>query len=240
MKVGRVVKRSVDENSNPKGTSHSNPILDSREYLVEFDDGEVLEYSANVIAENIYSQADSEGRRYLLMDSIIDYRKNPDAVSKDDEFVIVNGKRQRKKTTDGWDFSIQWKDGSTSWEPLKRLKESNPVEVAEYAVANKIASEPAFAWWVPFTINRRDRIIAAVNKRYLLQTHKFGIRVPKSVEEAFQIDKESGTTYWKDAIMLEAKNVDVAFQELEEGESVPVGYQFVRCHMVFDIKAGSL
>jgi hypothetical protein len=31
---------------------------------------------------------------------------------------------------------------------LKDLKESNPVEVAEYAVANKIDDEPAFAWWV--------------------------------------------------------------------------------------------
>jgi Reverse transcriptase (RNA-dependent DNA polymerase) len=40
--------------------------------------------------------------------------------------------------------------------------------------------------------------------------------------------------------MLEAKKVDVAFQEFDEGESVPVGYQFVQCHMIFDVKAGSL
>jgi hypothetical protein len=31
---------------------------------------------------------------------------------------------------------------------LKDLKESNPVKVAEYTVANKIDDEPAFAWWV--------------------------------------------------------------------------------------------
>jgi hypothetical protein len=161
-------------------------------------------------------------------------------VSKDDEFVIVNGKRQRKKTTAGWHFNIQWKDVTTSLEPLKHLKESNPVQFAEYTVANKIASEPAFCWWVTFTLQQRDRIIAAVNKRYLLQTHKFGIRVPTTVDEAIAIDKETGTKYWQEAINLEAKNVDVAFQELEEGENVPVGYQFVRCHMIFDVKAGSL
>jgi hypothetical protein len=40
------------------------------------------------------------------------------------------------------------KDGISSWIPLKDLKESNPVEAAEYAVANKIAGEPAFAWWI--------------------------------------------------------------------------------------------
>jgi hypothetical protein len=37
----------------------------------------------------------------------------------------------------------------TDWLPLKDLKESYPVQVAEYAVANKFAKQPAFAWWVP-------------------------------------------------------------------------------------------
>jgi hypothetical protein len=120
------------------------------------------------------------------------------------------------------------------------VKEANPVEIAEYVIANKIASKPAFAWWVPFTIHKRDRIIAAVKKRYLSRTHKFGIVVPKTVAEALDLDKSSVTTHWKEEINLEAKNVDVAFHEMEDGEQVPVGYQFVKCHMIFDVKAGSL
>jgi len=47
--------------------------------------------------------------------------------------------------TKGWHLCILWKDGTTTWKPLRNLKESNPVEVMEYAVANKIADEPAFA-----------------------------------------------------------------------------------------------
>jgi hypothetical protein len=39
---------------------------------------------------------------------------------------------------------VQWKDGSISWEKLKDLKASNPVEVAEYTVANRLVEEPAF------------------------------------------------------------------------------------------------
>jgi hypothetical protein len=77
-------------------------------------------------------------------------------------------------------------------EPLKTLKEANPVEIAEYVIANKIAYEPAYAWWVPFTIQKSDRIIAAVNKRYLSRTHKVGIVVPKIVAEALDLDKRSG------------------------------------------------
>ena len=44
--------------------------------------------------------------------------------------------------------SDEWKDGTSDWLPLAALKESYPVQVDEYAVNNKIASEPAFAWWL--------------------------------------------------------------------------------------------
>ncbi len=40
--------------------------------------------------------------------------------------------------------------------------------------------------------------------RYVKRTHKFGIEIPRNVADALQIDRETGTTYWADAI---AKNV---------------------------------
>jgi hypothetical protein len=79
-----------------------------------------------------------------------------------------------------------------------------------------------------------------IKTRYLLKSHKFGIELPKSVKSALAIDEATNTTYWKDAIALEIKTVDVAFQDLEDGECVPVGYQQIRFHMIFDVKAGSL
>jgi hypothetical protein len=39
---------------------------------------------------------------------------------------------------------VLWKDGTSTWVPLKELKESNSVQVADYAVGNKIATERAF------------------------------------------------------------------------------------------------
>jgi hypothetical protein len=41
---------------------------------------------------------------------------------------------------------VDWKDSSVYWGPLKDLKESIPLQVVEYAGANKIVEEPAFAW----------------------------------------------------------------------------------------------
>ncbi len=46
---------------------------------------------------------------------------------------------------------------------LKVLNESSPLEVAKYATALGIAEESVFAWWVPYTLRKRDRIIAAIN-----------------------------------------------------------------------------
>ena len=164
---GKVVSRVRGPDGNPVGIKSSNPILDTREYIVEFPDGTEEAYTANVIAECLYSQVDDEGREFVFMEAIIDHKKDGSAVSKDDMHVrSYNGTNRKRMTTQGWKLLVCWKDGSTTWEPLRNLKESNPVEVAEYAVANKLAEEPAFAWWIKDILRRRDRIILKVKSRF--------------------------------------------------------------------------
>jgi Reverse transcriptase (RNA-dependent DNA polymerase) len=120
---------------------------------------------------------------------------------------------------------------------LKDLKESNPVEVADYVVANKLVSEPAFRWWVPYTLKKRERIIAKIKTRCVRREQKFGIAIPKSVVEAIQLDNESGTTFWQDAIKKElGTNILPAIKILVEGEAPPVGSKEIPCHIVFDVK----
>jgi len=52
-------------------------------------------------------------------------------------------------------------------------------------------------------LKKRDRMIAATNTRYVKRTHKFGIEVPKTIEQALEIDQATGTSYWHDAIQKE-------------------------------------
>jgi hypothetical protein len=113
------------------------------------------------------------------------------------------------------------------------------VLAAEYAVANRIDDEPAFAWWVHDVIKKRDRIIAKVKSKYWQRTHKYGIKIPKTVHEAIKFDKENGNTLWWDAIIKEMKNVMPAFERWEGKESeLPPGFQKIKCHFIFDIKMG--
>ena len=106
---------------------------------------------------------------------------------------------------------------------MKDIKESNPIEVAEYAVSREIHNEPAFVWWINKTLKMRDKIIKQVRSRLANRGMKYGVIVPNNVEEAEKLDKDNGNTYWADAIAKELKNVRITFKLLEENEMIPVG-----------------
>jgi hypothetical protein len=74
------------------------------------------------------------------------------------------------------------------------LKESNPVEVSEYAAAKILLTTPTFVWWSPHFLKKSSRIIAAVTKRYHKRTHKFGIEAPKIWYDYVRLDKENDNT----------------------------------------------
>jgi hypothetical protein len=242
---GRVVKRAKGTSGEPIGRAHANPLFDTREYVVEFTDGSSENYFANVIAECMYAQIDSEGNQYQLLSEITDHRSDHSAIQIADGFTTSrNGNRVPKATTRGWSLLVSWKDGSSDWMPLKDLKDSYPIQIAEYAMANKIANEPAFNWWVHTVLRKRNRIVAKV-KRYWRTTHKFGIRLPKTVAEALAIDDQTGTDFWRKALGKEMNKVKVAWttadgvspEQARTGkEPSMIGYQEIRCHVIFDVK----
>jgi hypothetical protein len=238
VQFGKVTKRIRDAEGRPIGMANKNPLLDTREYEVEFRDGRTESISANLIAQNLFSQIDDEGARHVLLDEIVDHRRSDSAIDKADAIMTMkNGVKRRRHTTQGWQLLCQWKDGSSNWVALKDAKQSYPILVAEYAFANRINDEPAFAWWVGDVIKKRDRILSKVKTKYWQRTHKFGIRIPKSVEEALAIDKQNGDNLWWEAICKEMKNVRPACEKWEKSETeLPPGFQKIKCHFIFDIK----
>ncbi|KAL7474568.1 hypothetical protein ACHAW6_000538 [Cyclotella cf. meneghiniana] len=85
-----------------------------------------------------------------MLDTVVDYQKDPNVtILRYNQVKIVND-----------------------------LKESHPLQVAEFALAMGIASEPAFNWWVTWVLKKRDQIITPVKCQsawYHKWTHKFGI-----------------------------------------------------------------
>ena len=107
-----------------------------------------------------------------------------------------------------------------------------------YAIENGLNDMPAFRWWVPYVIRKRDRIIAKAKTSYWQTTHKYGLEIPKNYQDCLRIDRENNNTLWQDATRAEMKTVRPAF-EVHEGEVKElIGYQRIRCHLVYDVKLG--
>ena len=109
---------------------------------------------------------------------------------------------------------------------MKDVKNATPIMAAEYAIAIGIYWEPAFAWWVPYTIRARARIISLLKTTRTLRGRcRFGIQVPNTIEEAEELDRVNRNDLWKAAIEKELSKVRPAFELYKNGDPTPVGYK---------------
>ena len=103
MTMGKVTRRSLDVDGRMTGTYRDSPFLNTITYDVEFPDGQVKEYGANIIAENMLTQVDLDGYSLSLMDSIIDHQRDPSqAIPMEDKYIMTkSGQKRLRKTTKG-------------------------------------------------------------------------------------------------------------------------------------------
>jgi hypothetical protein len=100
---GRATAHKRDRDGNPVGCANDNPILDTRSYIADFNDGDQTELTANMIAESLYSQCDPDGNQYVLLEEIVDHQRLPTAIRlSDQKNVRANGKTNLKHSTVGW------------------------------------------------------------------------------------------------------------------------------------------
>ena len=109
----------------------------------------------------------------------------------EDKYITTKSwQRRLRKTTKGWKLIIKWKDKSKVWINLAGMKEAHLVETAEHARARGISNEPAFTWWVPYTLRKRKVILAAVKNQIRRTISKYGIKIPRDVEHAQKLMQE--------------------------------------------------
>jgi hypothetical protein len=84
--------------------------------------------------------------------------------------------------------------------------------LAKHAIKNNLQHHPAFSRSVNFTIKKKQALIKATKSTYSQRTHKFGIKVLRTLQEALTIDWQSGTSFWYEAIQKEMTNNKSAFK----------------------------
>ena len=76
-------------------------MIDTRQYIVQFNDGDEAKLAANVIATNMYAQCDHEGNQYVLIDSLIDYKRSTTALCYEDQKITAKGRTSYQRSTAG-------------------------------------------------------------------------------------------------------------------------------------------
>ena len=66
-----------------------------------------------------------------------------------------------------------------------------------YEVVNNIEDVPVFKWLFKDVIYKQDQIISRFKEKYWITTHRFGIQVTKTVDEAYKIYQQTGTKFYK-------------------------------------------
>ena len=84
LRKAKVVSLTKDGNGDSKGSCDPNPFLNILTRDVEFSYGEIKEYSANVIYENIFSQVDDDDHNLKILDIIVNHSKHINAVDNAD------------------------------------------------------------------------------------------------------------------------------------------------------------
>jgi hypothetical protein len=92
----QVKQRAVDVEGKPLERPSTNPLLDSRQYEVEFMDGETEILTANIIAENLLAQVDEEGHRQKLIDEIENHRITEEATPIDQGIFPTHSGMKRR------------------------------------------------------------------------------------------------------------------------------------------------
>ena len=96
---------TYDESSKDKG--NYNPIHDKYLYEIEYPDGTTEQLAANIIAENMMSQVDSESHHYQVFTEVTYQRKDDSAIAKVDGFIKSSSVNlNRKRIICGWEILV--------------------------------------------------------------------------------------------------------------------------------------
>jgi hypothetical protein len=70
--------------------------------------------------------------------------------------------------------------------------------------------------------------------------YKYGYEIPRTYEQAKQLDQKNGSTKWGDATALELGQIDECITFINKGHHTkvnpPSGYKKIRVNLVYDVK----
>ena len=165
-----------------------------------------------------------------------------------DQYYVVESitghKTAEQIWSDGskWEVHVKWASGESTWEPLRTIKECDPVTIALYAEKNGLLEQAE--WKDGNRIVKSKKILARMANKAKLKNfrnkpvYKYGMQVPRNHSDAMWLDEKNGNTSWKEAEKRETSQLLSynSFKDLGKGAATPEGYKRIPCHFVYDFK----
>jgi len=185
-------------------------------YRVEYPDGKQRIYEYEDLIDKLNRQDEDDEERWTF-DKILSHRWSP--------LPERRGKIDLQLKWDGYEVP--------TWEPLEVMKRDDPVTVAKYAQENGLVEQSMWKWAKRYIknekkITRMYRQMLAAKSRKTGAKYQFGVRVPRSLKQAYELDRLNGDTGWGDVIKKEVNTLYETyecFKVLEENEEVPREYR---------------
>jgi hypothetical protein len=143
-----------------------------------------------------------------------------------------------------YDLLIEWENGEITKEPLKVIATDDPVTCAIYARENGLLDQPGWKrfWHIAKNEKKCTRMVnqAKLKSFNTAPKYKYGFEIPRTYEQAKQLDQKNSNTKWGDATALALGQIDEYATFIGKGHHTkvnpPNGFKKIRVHLVFDIK----
>jgi hypothetical protein len=137
---------------------------------------------------------------------------------------------------------VEWNDvnKTKSWVNYYALSLSNPKPIISFARNNNLLDKMPFCHLTQYCSSNTAVDVARILKistRPAGIKYNFDIQVPKGIKIEVELDKKNGNQLWQEAIKTELKQLTdyQTFIVLDSGKDIPIGYQKIPHHMVFDV-----
>jgi len=195
---------------------------------------EIMDY--HDLCDLLQRQADAEDRGeapFLAYNRIAGHEK------------VASGSPKYKGS--GYNVRVEWVDGTVTDEPLGNMIADDPWTLAKHAKLHNLLDEPG--WKRLRSYARREKCLTRMLKQANTRqrpskerVYKYGVEVPFSCRCALQIDAETKATTWQDS-MRKGLDEIISYETFrnhgrkKDGARPPAGFDFIRTHFVYDVKA---
>ena len=153
-------------------------------------------------------------------------------------------------------FKVQLETGTQFTIPFNIIKKDNPILVAKYIREHviEISRREFYGKWAHRILKQNKIVqrrtmgnnqhIVSRNQRNdnIINHEKYGIQIPKTVQQAFQLDMENGNQLWNQAIKKEMEALHNAgvWEYHPPHFKHTSDYQFAPLRIIFDVKKDDL